>query len=45
MIIFVLAITVISALVVTVATVAMKTMTDSYFYSQLEEINEMIRTL
>ena len=45
LIVFVLAITVISALVVTLATVGMKTMTDAYFYSQLEEINEMIRTL
>ena len=45
LIVFVLAITVISALVVTLATVGMKTMTDGYFYSQLEEINEMIRTV
>lgn len=45
MIVFVLAITVISALVVTLATIGMKTMTDAYFYSQLEEINEMISTV
>jgi len=45
LIVFVLAITVISALVVTLATIGMKTMTDAYFYSQLEEINEMISTV
>ena len=45
MIVFVLTITVISALVVTLATFGMKTMTDAYFYSQLEEINEMVSTV
>ncbi len=43
--VFVLAITVISALVVALATFGMKTMTDAYFYSQLEEINEMVSTV
>ena len=45
LIVFVLAITVISVLVVTLAAFGMKTMTDAYFYSQLEEINEMISTV
>ena len=45
LIVFVLTITVISALVVTLATFGMKTMTDAYFYSQLEEINEMVSTV
>ena len=45
LIVFILTITVISALVVTLATFGMKTMTDAYFYSQLEEINEMVSTV
>lgn len=45
LIVFILTITVISALVVTLATFGMKTMTDAYFYSQLEEINEKVSTV
>ena len=45
MTVFVVAITVISAMVVTLGFFGMKTMTDAYFYSQLEEINEMVSTV
>lgn len=43
--VFIPTITVVAILIIFIATVGLVSMTDAYFYSQLEEINEMIRTL